>query len=64
VSLQLNIPYQVILIIIPGLFISGVLVGGNWSYLDSLSIFLFGIGIAGAIGFTVFCLFRLESEHC
>jgi hypothetical protein len=52
----------VILIIIPGLFISGVLVGGNWNFFDPLPILLFGIGIAGAIGFTVFCLFRLEKE--
>jgi hypothetical protein len=62
VSLQLNIPFQVILIIIPGLFLSGVLVGGNWNFLDTLTISLFGIGIAGAIGFTIFCLFKLEKE--
>jgi hypothetical protein len=64
VSLQLNIPFQVILVIIPGLFIAGVLVGGNWSWQDPFHIFLFGIGIAGGIGFAIFCLFRLESEHC
>jgi len=62
VSLQLNIPFQVILIIIPGLFFSGVLVGGNWSWQDPFHIFLLAIGIIGGVGFSVFCLFRLEKE--
>jgi hypothetical protein len=61
-SFQLNIPFQIIIIVIPGLFISGILVGGNWNWADAFSITLWVIGIAGGIGFTILCLFTREKS--